>query len=181
MQVETSPESHPAIEPGPFLANAPTPAEIRGVDAQGFRANAYDPLERRGDDRRTTDDRDRRSNGHGRREPDRIRYRASVRAKNIGLICSTVGFGLALFAYLHPTTVKSRSLQCGDGIGGQLVVHDQLSVWWIPAIIIGVVGFMLPSARRRSPLALVIAGAVLGLAIASGSGLRSSIEGFCFV
>lgn len=160
MQLDQSPESQTLSEP---------------------LAEQYDPLERRGGDRRTSVEDDRRVNSRGRREPDRIRYRASVRARNLGLICSTIGFAIALYAYLHPTVVKTRSLQCSDGIGGQMVVHDQLSVLWIPAIIISVIGFTLPSARRRHPLTLAIAGAVVGLAIASGSGLRSAVEGFCFV
>ena len=97
------------------------------------------------------------------------------------IVLCALGVGIALWASTHAPVVSAPSPACRDGIGGQFILHRQLSILWLPAVALAAVGLVLPSARRRPVAVLVLCGAFAGLAIAAVLRLDSWVDGLCLV
>ena len=151
----------------------PTMSRVEADAAQ----QAGEPADRRARGNRREGDR--RSSQPGRRGPDFRAGKAARRLDVAGLAVCALGVLVALWASTHAPVASTPSPQCGDGLGGQVVRHRQLSLLWVPGMVAMIIGTALPSARRRPVGVLVLVGLFLGLAVAAVLRIDSWVEGFC--
>jgi hypothetical protein len=141
--------------------------------------NFHGPLDMREPTRPDRRNDERRSNGPGRRPNDlaavRTRYWQAAFAVISGLgalVCA----GMGLF---RPPITRRVSELCGDGLGGQTIIHRGLSWLWIPAMLGMVLAVVLPHRRQRPLLTLFCAGLVLGMGVGAFLRVETVVSGLC--
>ncbi len=141
--------------------------------------NFHGPLDMREPQRTDRRVDERRSSGPGRRPEDleavRRRYWQAAFAVIAGLgalVCA----GMGLF---HPPITRRASELCGDGLGGQVIIHRGLSWLWIPAMLGMVLTVVLPHRRQRPVLTLFCAGLVLGMGAGALLRVETIVAGLC--
>ena len=83
------------------------------------------------------------------------------------------------FALFRPPITRRASELCGDGLGGQVVIHRGLSWLWIPAMIGIVLAVVVPHRKQRPVLTLFCAGLVLGMGAGAILRVETVVAGLC--
>lgn len=160
-------------------SNAPGAGAPRPVVPLIGPANFHGPLDMRDPEHLDRRNDERRSNGPGRRPEDlaavRTRYWQAAFAVTAG-IGALISAAMALF---HPPITRRVSELCGDGLGGQVIVHRGLSWLWIPAMLGIVLAVVLPHRRQRPILTLFCAGLVIGMATGAFLRVETVVSGLC--
>jgi hypothetical protein len=108
-----------------------------------------------------------RRKGEGRRQPDRKARTVARQISWASTVLAAVGTIIAMYAYRHSPHFRFASPLCDEGFGGQLVDHTQLSNWWAPAVVISLLGVLIPDKRKRPIVLLLLCGASIGLFVAA--------------
>ena len=129
----------------------------------------------------TTDRRDgeRRDDSPGRRPGDLAAVRLRYVHATIGVIAGFGALVCAGFALFRPPVTRRASELCGDGLGGQVVIHRGLSWLWIPALMGMVLAVVVPHRRQRPILTLFCAGLVLGMGAGAMLRVETVVDGLC--
>ena len=122
---------------------------------------------------------ERRSNGPGRRPEDLAAVRRRYGQAASAVIAGVGALVAAAMALFHPPITRRASELCGDGLGGQVIVHRGLSWLWIPAMLGMVLAVVLPHRRQRPVLTLFCAGLVLGMAVGALLRVETVVTGLC--
>lgn len=122
---------------------------------------------------------ERRSSVPGRRPQDlkdlQRQYAQSTIAV-IGALTSLISAGFALF---QPPITRRVSELCGDGLGGQQIVHRGLSWLWIPAAVGMVLAVFVPQHKKQPALAILCVGLVIGMAVGAWLRVETVVAGLC--
>jgi hypothetical protein len=129
----------------------------------------------------TTDRREgeRRDESPGRRPGDLAPVRLRYIHAAIGVIAGFGAMVCAGFALFRPPVTRRASELCGDGLGGQVVIHRGLSWLWIPAMIGMVLAVVVPHRKQRPVLTLFCAGLVLGMGAGAMLRVETVVAGLC--
>ena len=122
---------------------------------------------------------ERRANGPGRRPEDLAavqRQYVQAAVAVIGALTALISAGLAL---LHPPISRRASELCGDGLGGQQIVHRGLSWLWIPAVVGLALAVTVPHRRKRPVLTILCVGLVLGMGVGAVLRVETVVTGLC--
>lgn len=136
-------------------------------------------LELRNGDRTDRRDRERRVESPGRRPGDLAEVRLRYVHATIGVIAGSGAMACAGFALFRPPITRRASELCGDGLGGQVVIHRGLSWLWIPAMIGIVLAVVVPHRKQRPVLTLFCAGLVLGMGAGAMLRVETVVAGLC--
>lgn len=94
----------------------------------------------------------------------------------IGALTSLVSAGFALF---QPPISRRLSELCGDGLGGQQIMHRGLSWLWIPAVTGMVIAVLVPQRTKQPALVLLCVGLVIGMGVGAVLRVETVLIGFC--
>lgn len=136
-------------------------------------------LELREADRTDRRDGERRADAPGRRPGDLAAVRLRYLHATFGVIAGFGAMVCAGFALFRPPITRRASELCGDGLGGQVVIHRGLSWLWIPAIIGIVLTVVVPHRKQRPILTLFCAGLVLGMGAGAMLRVETVVAGLC--
>ncbi len=140
---------------------------------------ARDLLDRRAGDPADRRDGERRDDSPGRRPGDLAAVRLRYVHATIGVIAGFGAMACAGFALFRPPITRRASELCGDGLGGQVVIHRGLSWLWIPAMIGMVLAVVVPHRKQRPVLTLFCAGLVLGMGAGAILRVETVVAGLC--
>ncbi len=124
-------------------------------------------------------DGERRDDSPGRRPGDLAAVRLRYVHATIGVIAGFGAMACAGFALFRPPITRRASELCGDGLGGQVVIHRGLSWLWIPAMIGMVLAVVVPHRKQRPVLTLFCAGLVLGMGAGAILRVETVVAGLC--
>lgn len=141
--------------------------------------NFHGPLDMRdpaNNDRRGGE---RREGGPGRRPEDLAAVRRHYVQAAVGVFAGIVAMVSAAMGLFHPPVTRTASTLCGDGLGGQTLVHRGMSWLWIPAILGMVIAVLTPHRKKRPVLILFCAGMVIGMAAGAMLRVETVMIGLC--
>ncbi len=138
-----------------------------------------DLLDLRATDTADRRDGERRDDVPGRRPGDLAAVRLRYVHATIGVIAGFGAMVCAGFALFRPPVTRRASELCGDGLGGQVIIHRGLSWLWIPAMIGMVLAVVVPHRKQRPVLTLFCAGLVLGMGAGAMLRVETVVAGLC--
>ncbi len=138
-----------------------------------------DLLDQRAVDMTDRRDGERRGESPGRRPGDLAAARLRYVHATVGVIAGFGAMVCAGFALFRPPITRRASELCGDGLGGQVVIHRGLSWLWIPAMIGMALAVVVPHRTQRPVLTLFCAGLVLGMGAGAILRVETVMAGFC--
>ena len=122
---------------------------------------------------------ERRADGPGRRPEDLAavqRHYVQAAFAVVGALTALISAG---FALLHPPISRRGSELCGDGLGGQQIVHRGLSWLWIPAVVGLALAVTVPHQRKRPVVTVLCIGLVLGMGVGAVLRVETVVTGLC--
>ncbi len=137
---------------------------------------ALDMREPKEQDRRVGD---RRTSGPGRRPEDLAAVRRRYVQAAIGVIGGLTAVVCAGVGLFRPPIMRRASELCGDGLGGQQIVHRGLSWLWIPAVVGLALAVATPHRKQRPVLTLLCVGLVLGMGAGALLRVETVVSGLC--
>ncbi len=161
----------------PGASLSPSTADDRPANAPPVGNSGLFDL--RGDGRTDRRDAERRGEAPGRRPGDLAEVRLRYLHATIGVIAGFGAMACAGFALFRPPITRRASELCGDGLGGQIVLHRGLSWLWIPAMIAMVLAVVVPHRKQRPVLTLFCAGLVLGMGAGAMLRVETVVAGLC--
>ncbi len=141
--------------------------------------NFHGPLDMREPQRTDRRSSERRSDGPGRRPEDLAALRRRYVHAVVGVVAGFTSIVSAGFALFQPPLTRRASELCGDGLGGQVIIHRGLSWLWIPAMLALVIAVVVPHRKQRPVLTLLCAGLVLGMGAGALLQVETVIAGLC--
>ena len=137
---------------------------------------ALDMREPKEHDRRAGE---RRSNGPGRRPDDLAAVRRQYVQAAIAVVGGLTALVCAGVGLFRPPIVRRASELCGDGLGGQQIVHRGLSWLWIPAVVGMVLAVAMPHRHKRPVLTIFCIGLVIGMGAGAAMRVETVVSGLC--
>ena len=137
------------------------------------------PLDLREADITDRRDGERRDQAPGRRPGDLAEVRLRYVHATIGVIAGFGAMACAGLALFRAPITRRASELCGDGLGGQVVIHRGLSWLWIPAMVGIALAVVVPNRKQRPVLTLFCAGLVLGMGVGALLRVETVVAGLC--
>ncbi len=162
--------------PGPSSSSS-SPSDDHPWDAT--LVGAPDLLDLRQSDPSDRRNGERRDEAPGRRPGDLAAARLRYVHAAIAVIAGFSAMACAGFALFRPPVTLRASELCGDGLGGQVIIHRGLSWLWIPAVIGMVLAVVVPNRKQRPVLSLFCAGLVLGMGAGAVLRVETVVAGLC--
>lgn len=122
---------------------------------------------------------ERRTGGPGRRPEDLVAVRRQYVQAAVAVVGALTALISAGFALVRPPIARRASELCGDGLGGQQIVHRGLSWLLIPAVVGLVLAVTVPHRRKRPVLTVLCVGLVLGMGIGAVLRVETVVTGLC--
>lgn len=160
-------------------ASSPNASDNRPVVPLVGPDNFHGPLDMREPLRTDRRVGERRSDGPGRRPEDLAVVRRRYVHAVIGVVAGAMSMASAGYGLFRPPLSRRASELCGDGLGGQFIIHRGLSWLWIPAMLGLVIAVVIPHRTQRPVLTLFCAGLVLGMGAGALLRVETVVAGLC--